>query len=186
MSDVEPRRPSVRDLFVGFFGIGIVGFGGVLPWARRMMVEQRGWLTPADFTDVLALCQILPGPNIVNMAVALGARFQGLVGALAAITGLLLAPFAIIIALGTLYGEYGQWPIVRHAFTGLAAAASGLVIAMAIKIASPLRSLAQIGVALLAFGAIAMGRLPLLPTLAVLAPISILLQHRIMRRQQAS
>ena len=77
-----PEPPTTAALFLGFLSIGIIGFGGVLPWARRMMVEQRRWLTPAEFTDLLGLCQFLPGPNIVNLAVALGSRFRGLPGAI--------------------------------------------------------------------------------------------------------
>ena len=152
-----------------------MGFGGVLPWARRMVVEQRGWLTAAEFTDLLALCQFLPGPNIVNFSVALGSRFQGVRGALSALVGLLAAPCAIVIALGMVYARYGGLPPVRRAFVGLAAAAAGLIVANAVKIAWPLRTrLRPVLVALTAFAALAVLRLPLLPTLLVLAPLSIL------------
>ena len=63
-------RPTVFDLFAGFFVVGICGFGGVLPWARRMIVDQRQWLTPAEFTEMLGLCQFLPGGNIMNVTIA--------------------------------------------------------------------------------------------------------------------
>jgi len=169
--------PSVADLFTGFFGIGIMGFGGVLPWARRMVVEQRGWLPAAEFTDLLALCQFLPGPNIVNMAVALGARFHGMRGSAAAAAGLLAAPMAVVIGLGVLFARFGGNPVVAHAFAGLAASASGLVVAMAIKIAWPMRTHTA-GVAVLGFAAVAALRLPLLPVMAVLAPVSILVCRR--------
>jgi len=76
MSD-GPAMPTVGELFRGLLSIGIIGFGGVLPWARRMVVEQRRWLTPAEFTDLLGLCQFLSGPNIVNFATAVGSRFRG-------------------------------------------------------------------------------------------------------------
>ncbi len=171
--------PGLGSLFGGFFGIGIVGFGGVLPWARRMVVEQRGWLSAADFNDLLALCQFLPGPNIVNMGVAIGSRYRGLAGSLACITGLLAAPMMIVMMLGGVYARYGQQPIVAHAFGGLAAAASGLVLAMAVKIAMPLRGRwLACAVAAVAFIAIAWFRLPLLPTMLTLAPVSVLLHWR--------
>ena len=174
-----PAAPGLIGLFGGFLGIGIVGFGGVLPWARRMVVEQRGWMDAADFNDLLALCQFLPGPNIVNMAVAIGDRYRGAAGSVACLTGLLAAPMAIVIALGGLYDRYGHIPAVAHAFGGLAAAASGLVVSMAIKIATPLRGKRlAIGVATVAFVAIALLRLPLLPTMLVLAPASILLARQ--------
>ncbi len=175
----DTMAPSLWAMFQGFFGIGIVGFGGVLPWARRMMVEQRRWLTAAEFNDMLALCQFLPGPNIVNVSVAVGARFHGVAGSAACLCGLLAAPMAIVIGLGGLYGRYGGVPVVAHGFQGLAAAASGLVIAMAVKIAAPLgRHWMGIALALVAFAAIALLRTPLLPTMLLLAPASVLLCRR--------
>ena len=172
----RPTPPTPGELFRGFLGIGLMGFGGVLPWARRMVVEQRGWLTGAEFTDLLALCQFLPGPNVVNLSVAVGTRFRGLPGALASLAGLLAAPVAVVLALGGLYARYGQVPAVSGAFEGLAAAASGLVLATACRIAWPLRtSPAAVAVALLAFVAVALLRLPLLPTMLALASLGILL-----------
>jgi chromate transporter len=175
----EATPPGIPALFAGFFGIGIVGFGGVLPWARRMIVDDRSWLTAAEFNDMLALCQFLPGPNIVNMAVALGARFRGLAGSLACLLGLLAAPMVIVMMLGGVYERYGHIPVVARGFSGLAAAASGLVVAMAVKIAAPLwRHWAGIAVALVSFSAIAVFRAPLLPTMLVLAPASVALCRR--------
>ncbi len=172
------RDADLRALFGGFFSVGISGFGGTLPWARRMVVERRGWLSPAEFTDLLALCQFLPGPNIINLSVCLGARFRGMAGAAAALAGLLAAPLVIMLALGALYGASGDNALLGRAFGGLAAAASGLVLATALQIAAPLRGrrlgLAVAGVALLAIAGL---RLPLLPTMLVLAPLSIAL-HR--------
>jgi len=171
----EQAAPSCAELTRGFCEIGLLGFGGVLPWARRMAVDQRRWLDGPEFTDLLALCQFLPGPNVVNFSVALGARFRGWRGALAALAGLLAAPVAIVTLLGALYGRYAGLPTVRGAFTGLAAAASGLVVANAAKIAWPIHGrLRPVLVAVTAFAALAVLRLPLLPTLLVLAPLSIL------------
>lgn len=174
--------PTVAELFRGFFGIGIVGFGGVLPWARRMVVEQRGWLTAAEFTDLLALCQFLPGPNICNLSVALGSRFRGVPGAVAALTGLMAAPMAIVMGLTALFLRHQDSELLRSAFAGLAAAASGLVVAMAVKIAAPIRhSWPAMLVAAVTFMAIALLRLPLLPSIAVLAPASVLFLRRFAR-----
>ncbi len=135
----EAPAVSPTALFVGFLGIGLSGFGGVLPWARRMVVERRRWLDAASFNDLLALCQFLPGPNVINLSVALGARFAGWRGAAAAFSGLMLAPMVIVIALGVLYARYGGLPLIQHLFHGLAAGAAGLILAMAAKIAWPLR-----------------------------------------------
>ena len=175
----DAAHPSSRALFLAFFTAGVVAFGGALPMVRRMIVERQRWLTAAEFTDLLALCQFLPGPNAVNLTVAVGARFRGAPGALAALAGLLAAPMAIAIGLGSAYARYGELPLVHRAFAGLAAAAAGLVLAMACKIAWPLRSRpVDMAVAAVAFTAIALVHLPLLPTMLALVPIGIALQHR--------
>src|SRR5271168_4941460 len=109
----EPApAPSLLSLFGNFFIVGILGFGGVLPLARRMIVEQRRWLSPAEFTDLLALCQFLPGANITNLSIALGARWHGAPGAIIAVAGLLAAPVAVVIGLGAVYSRYASDPAV--------------------------------------------------------------------------
>ncbi len=170
--------PSSRTLLLAFFATSLLAFGGALPMARRMIVERRHWLSAAEFTELLALCQFLPGPNIVNLTVALGARFRGVPGALAALTGLLAAPMAIAIGLGAAYARYGALPTVHRAFVGLAAAAAGLILATACKIAWPIRGRPlDVALAAAAFLAIAVIRLPLLPTMLALVPVGILM-HR--------
>lgn len=169
-----PKMPTLRELFAAFFGVGVSGFGGVLPWARRMLVEQRHWLGPDEFTDLLSLCQFLPGPNIVNLAVIVGQRFHGVRGALAAVLGLMAAPFAIVVALGALYTTYGHWPAVEATIRGVSAAAAGLLAAMALKMArTGLARRSAVIVAAGAFGGTALARLPLLAVLAVVAPLSV-------------
>ena len=176
---LEQHRPSAGELFTGFFLLGLTGFGGVLPLSRRMMVEKRRWLTGAEFTDLLGLCQFLPGGNIINMSVAVGLKFRGIHGAFAAILGLIAAPTAVVIALGVIYERYQDAPTVRHLFGGLAASAAGLLVSMAIKIAWPLRrDVISLLIAALGVVAIAFLKLPLLPTLLTLAPLSIVLKSR--------
>jgi chromate transporter len=178
MSDSQ-ARPGLAALFMGFFTIGVCGFGGVLPWARRMVVEQRRWMTAAEFADLVGICQFLPGGNVINLSVAVGARFAGARGAVAAFAGLTASPMAIVIGLGGLYDRYSDLPIVRHGMAGLAATVSALVLATALKIASPLRS-RPIGivVALATFLAVAALRWPLPPVLLAAAPLSMLLAWR--------
>ena len=157
---------------------GITGFGGVLPVARRIIVEDRHWLTGPEFTELLALCQFVPGANACNMSVALGFRFHGLLGSLVAVTGLLAAPVVIVLGLSGLYAKYSHIPEVRHGFVGLAAAAAGLVLGTAFKIAWPLRGVwRSVLVVAVVIVVIAGLRLPLLPAMLVLAPFSIWL-HR--------
>jgi chromate transporter len=166
-------------LFFGFLTVGLCGFGGTLPWARRMVVEQRRWMSPAEFTDMLGLCQFLPGGNILNLTVALGARFHGVMGSAAAFSGLMAAPMTIVIGLGAIYARYGGLPAVHAAFDGLAAAATALVLATALRIAAPLRARPLgIAVAAVTFAGIALLRWPLPVVLAIVAPVSILLAWR--------
>lgn len=174
--------PTVRELFVGFLLLGMMGFGGVLPMARAMLVEQRRWLTGPEFTDLLGLCQFLPGGNVVNMAVAVGMKFRGVTGAVASVVGLIAMPTAIVIGLGTIYDRYQDDPQIRHLFTGLAAAAAGLLLSTALKILWPLRG-QPLGLAIAAIAVlgIAVLKLPLLYVLLALASVSILAAWRVLR-----
>jgi chromate transporter len=178
-SDMERPTPSVGEIFRGFLHLGLIGFGGVLPLAHHMMVEQRRWLTQAEFTDLLGLCQFLPGGNIINMSAAVGMRFRGMPGAVAGISGLIAAPTLIVLALAVVYGSYQDNPYVTHVVGGLAAAAAGLLCAVSVKMLLALRrralSLLVVGVC---FIAIAVLRWPLLPVMLTLAPVSILLHAK--------
>jgi len=192
MSDLakpdEPlHTPTVRELFVGFLSLGFTSFGGALPLARRAIVDQRRWLTAAEFTDLLGLCQFLPGGNVINLSVALGMRFQGWRGALASIIGFIAGPSLVVIGLGVLYERTQDDPHVRHLFVGLAAAAAGLLISMAAKILWPMRrDPASIVVAALGFVAIGILRTPLLPTMLALTPLGIAAAIRAARREERS
>ncbi|WP_420225229.1 chromate transporter [Pigmentiphaga litoralis] len=170
--------PTVMDLFLGFLGLGMIGFGGVLPLAHRLVVEKKRWLNEAEFTDLLGLCQFLPGGNILNLAVAIGMRFHGPRGAMASLFAIIAAPSAVVIALGSIYTRFNG-PHLQHMFAGLAAAAAGLLISTALKIAVPIRRKPiAIVIACLFFIAIAVLRLPLLPTMAVLVPLSLAVTWR--------
>jgi chromate transporter len=174
--------PTLGALFAGFFSIGVSGFGGVLPFARRLLVEQRRWLDEAEFNDVLGMCQILPGPNVVNVSIVVGARFHGLLGAAAAFTGLLLAPLAIVFALAMLHARLGPARGLDRVLENLAAAAAGLTLATGVKMALPYRRDAiAIPVAALAFVAVGLLRLPLLGVALVLGAIGVALRARVAR-----
>jgi chromate transporter len=174
------EAPTTAGLFTGFLVLGLTGFGGVLPLARHMIVEERRWLTATEFSEILSLCQFLPGGNIINLSVAVGLHFRGLSGAVAAFAGLIAAPTAIVVALGVVYARFSHEPHVVHMFAGLAAAAAGLLIAMALKLAVVLRRRPfGIAVAIVIFVAIAGLHLPLVPTMLVAAPASILLMTRV-------
>lgn len=171
-----PLRLTAWQLFGAFFRAGLMGFGGVLPMIRRVMVEERRWQTPAEFTELIALCQFLPGANVANMAVIFGARTRGLAGSAAALGGLLGAPIVIVMILVRLYDRYGSLAAVKHLVTGLSAGAAGLILATAIKIALPLRgSPRAILVAATSFAAFGLLHFPFLPSLGALALVSIAL-----------
>jgi chromate transporter len=175
-----PERLSHAALFAGFFQAGIIGFGGVLPFARRIIVERRRWMSQAEFNDLFSLCQFMPGANIVNFAFAFGARHRGVGGAGAAVAGLLAAPVAIVLVLGVLYGRFGGLAVVRHGLAGLAAAASGLVVATAIKIAWPiLRGVAPVVITVLVFGMVILLHLSLPLTMLLVLPLSVGLAWRV-------
>jgi chromate transporter len=170
------EQPTPAALFQAFFQIALSGFGGTLPFARRTLVERRGWLTADDFTETLSLCQSLPGPNVVNMSIVVGARACGWRGSLAAFAGLVGTPVLIVVALGALYSRFGGLAEVRHALVGLGAAASGLVVATAARMAEPLlRSRPWVAAPFIvtAFLAVAILRFPLPWVLIALAPVSI-------------
>jgi chromate transporter len=124
---------TTKELFIGFSKIGISGFGGVLPWARRTIVEQEKWLTAEEFNAMLGICQIVPGPNIVNLGVCIGSRFAGIPGAFAAVMGLMVGPIAILLMLATLYEHYSYMPIIQGMLRGISAVGVGLIASMGFK-----------------------------------------------------
>ncbi len=172
--DRPARRVTPLDLFLGFGAAGLLGFGTAMPWARWMLVEKRKWLTEEEMINVLALCQFLPGPNVCNVAVCVGARFAGILGALAAITGLMLAPMIIVLGLATLYGHFGHLPAVQAAFRGISAAAAGLVVAMGLRFLYELRDKPRaLAFVALALAAALVFKLPLVWIFLILVPASI-------------
>jgi chromate transporter len=175
-----PPPPTIAELFAAFAAISLSGFGGVLAWARRIMVERRRWFTAEQFNEAFALCAFLPGGNMVNFAVIFGARMRGPLGALAALAGLLGPPMILVIAVGALYAHYGELPELRRMLTGVAAAAAGLMLATVAKMARPLfanrfndRAVIAPLIAVLTFVAIGLLHWPLPLVLLVIVPASI-------------
>jgi len=175
------NTPGLAALFFAFSGIALMGFGGVLPWARRMMVEQKGWMSSDEFAELLSLCQFLPGGNIINLAVVVGQRTNGLLGAIVAVAGLMMSPVVIVLLFGSAYLRYGHLPEVHAALGGVAAAAAGLILSMAAKMARPLfdrGAVVPLGVAVAAFFGVAVFSFSLPAVVLVLAPASIALAWR--------
>ncbi|WP_218578103.1 chromate transporter [Vineibacter terrae] len=161
-------------LFLGFLKIGLLGFGGVAPWARHVIVEERRWLSEKEYAAILGIGQVLPGPNTMNAAVMIGDRFHGAPGAMLALLAMMAMPLVILVVLASLYASFATVPDVRIAVEAAASAAAGLVIGTAVKMAVKLKpTRLALLVGLLAFAAVGLARLPLLPTVIVLALLSV-------------
>ena len=156
--------------------MSLAGFGGVLVWARRGIVEQHRWMTAEEFNETFALCHFLPGPNIVNLSVVFGSRFRGIAGGVAAFAGLLGPPMVIVTILAALYQRFGEIDALRRILAGVSCAAVGLLISVVLRMMMPLiKKRDIIGVVTLAavFTAVGLLRLPLPAVLLVAIPLSI-------------
>ncbi len=168
-----PAALLPSQLFMLFTQTAILGFGGVLPWAYLFLVERRKVLSKLEFSELLAFAQILPGPTICNLAVIVGHRNAGLVGAMTALAGMIAAPLVIVTTLGVAYRHFGDLAPVKHALAGMSAVAAGLVVAMALKMARELPRLwKNVIFAGLMFAGVGLMRWPLLAVIGVLAPLA--------------
>ncbi len=186
MTDNSPSHPHPRspsDLFVSFTLLALQGFGGVLAVVQHELVERKRWMTEEEFVEEWSVAQIMPGPNVVNLSIMIGARYFGLRGAMAAMGGLLTIPVVLVLALAVAYGEYGTHPQVIGALRGMGAVAAGLIIASGLKLLSALKSNplgVPVGVALgvSCFLGIVVLRWPLAYLLLGLGPLGCLLAYR--------
>lgn len=166
VSTDRPRPESVRDLFFSFTWLALQGFGGVLAIVQREMVEKKRWLTSEEFLEDWAVAQVMPGPNVINLALMIGDRHFGLRGAMAALAGMLTVPLFIIIALALLYAHFAGNPQVAGALRGMGAVAGGLIAATGIKLIPQLRKHPLgfgvcLAIVALVFAAIALAKVPL-------------------------
>jgi chromate transporter len=168
--------PSLIALFVAFAKMSLAGFGGVMVWARRGIVDQHRWMTAEEFNETFALCHFLPGPNIVNLSVVFGSRFRGILGGIAAFAGLIGPPIVIVMILAALYARFGEIDALRRILGGVSCAAVGLLISVVFRMMMPLvrrRDLVGLVVMAAVFVAIGLVRLPLPAVLLVAIPLSI-------------
>ncbi len=180
--------PGLIALFLAFAKMSLAGFGGVLVFARRAIVEQHRWMTADEFNETFALCHFLPGPNIVNLSVVFGSRFRGIAGGFAAFAGLVGPPVVVVTVLAALYARFGEVEALRRILSGVSCAAVGLLIAVVFRMMMPLvRKRDWVGLVLLAAVFIAIGvlRLPLPAVLLVAIPISIAITLAMRRRPAA-
>ena len=168
-------RVRLWELFSIFFRIGMFSFGGGLSaWIYREIVELRGWLTEQEFLSGMALSQILPGANVSNLSVYIGQRLRGVSGAVVALLALLTAPFLAVIGLLAVYDRISAIPWAAAAMDGVAAAAIGLLLRMAIRAGRQASTTLSGAVALAAtFIGVGVLRWPLIPVVLCVAPLSV-------------
>jgi chromate transporter len=173
---------SPLQMFIAFSALSLSGFGGVMPFAYRALVERRKWLSGPDFAALVGVAQVLPGPTICNMAVMVGMRKSGRLGGATALLGMVLGPMVIVLLLGILYEHVGSAQPVQAALRGMSAVAAGLIFATAVKMArtvfiaaksTPLRRLVMLLWCGLAFGGVGILRINLAIVVAILAPLAI-------------
>jgi len=176
--DVTPPR-KLSELFLGFLAIGARSFGGVMPWAHRTMVEERRWLTQADFAETIGLCQFLPGPNIGNASIVLGKRWFGVAGSIVAFLGLMALPFIWVLALFIFYSDFSSIAAVRSVVIGVGAAGAGLFMGTAIKLGRPLaKKPAALVLIAACFLCVAIARISLLIVVPVGLAVAVLAARR--------
>jgi chromate transporter len=177
--------PGLGELFVAFAKMSLAGFGGVLVFARRSIVDQHRWMSADEFNEAFALCHFLPGPNIVNLSVVFGSRFRGVAGAMAAFAGLVGPPVVIVATLAVLYARFGEVAVLRHILAGVSCAAVGLLFGVVFRMMMPLirrRDLVGLGILTAVLIAVGVARLPLAAVLLVAIPLSLAITLAMRRR----
>ena len=171
----KQERVPLRSIFRVFFIIGATSFGGGLTgWMHRETVLKRRWLGEEQFLSGLALGQVLPGANIINLSVYTGQKLRGAAGAAAAFFGLIFVPFFAVIGIASIYGTLRELSFAEAAMDGVAAAAIGMILIVAgrgIRHAWPRpEALVALGVTFVAVGLL---HYSLLLVVAVVAPLSV-------------
>ena len=182
-ADDRPQPQSLTDLFVSFTLLALQGFGGVLAIVQREMVEKKRWMTREEFIEDWAVAQIMPGPNVVNLALMIGGRYFGLKGAMAALAGMLTVPLILVLLLALVYAQFASHPGVAGALRGMGAVAAGLIAATGLRLMGALtknalgpRLCTVFGVA--CFVAVALLRWPLVYVLLGLGGVAFVLAFR--------
>jgi chromate transporter len=183
----RPQPSSLSDLFFSFTLLALQGFGGVLAVVQRELVEKKRWMSREEFVEDWAVAQIMPGPNVVNLALMIGDRYFGLRGALTAVAGMLTFPLLVVLALALVYAQFADNPHVAGALRGMGAVAAGLITATGLKLMSalkkhPLGIAACVAFGVATFAGVALVRLPLVYVLFGLGGLACVLTYRKMAR----
>ena len=182
-----PIRPTVRlfQLLGTFVRLGVMTFGGsVQSWVHREVVERLGWIDDKAFLSGLTVAQVLPGANPVNLALYVGLKLRGGVGAAVAVLGMIVPAFCVILCLGYFYRGYGHLAAVHFVLAGLAASGVGATLTMGIKVARRLpRILMTPLIAITVFIVVGVLRWPMVPVVLVAIPTSIALAFLANRKE---
>jgi chromate transporter len=175
-SAARPPRAGLGEMLLVFAALGMASFGGGLPgWMHREVVAKRRWMSEEAFLAGIALGQVLPGPNSVNLALYIGQQLRGVPGAAVAGLGILGPPFVAILLLATLYARYGAAAGLSAVLGGVAAAGLANSCTVGLRTARRMRRLGPWAVAVATFLAVGVLRLPMIPVVLALAPLSIAL-----------
>lgn len=180
----EIRQPqSKTELFIAFTLMALQGVGGVLVIVQHELVNRRKWLTQAQFVEEWSVAQVMPGPNVVNLCLMLGGKYFGLAGALAAVSGLIMAPMLLVLTLAILFGGVSESAVAQGALKGMGAVSGGLIIATGLKLSktmpqNPLGLWLAITFALITFAAVGIFRISLIWVLLGLGLLACLLTYR--------
>ncbi len=185
------RQPATPlELFWVTSKLALRGFGGVLPWAHRVYVEEQQWLDEKEFSELISLAQVLPGPNVVNLSIAMGDRYFGLRGVVASMGGMMCFPLMTITLLSLLYSYAGQSRWFRAALDGMAPVAAGLIIAMSVKLAitlfkqqSPVASVGWVSLAATVLAALLIFKATIAMVVLVVAPLGWMVAFFLIKRQ---
>lgn len=172
--------PSLLALFIVCLRIGLFSFGGGLSgWLHQEFVRRHGWIDEEDFASSLAIAQMLPGANVVNLVICMGDQLRGAAGAAVGVFGFILGPFLAVIALYTVFERLPDVAALEAASRGVAFAAIGLLVVVCLRGVQRAMRFPP-GLAVIAVTAICVGllRWPLFPVVLVVAPVSVALAWR--------
>jgi chromate transporter len=185
-----PRTVDLMRLFLLFSQLGLSSFGGsVSAWMHRVFVERRRLIGETEFIAALALARIMPGATVVNLAVVVGRRLRGAAGAATAVLGLLLGPCLAVVGFAILYARFAATTGLHTVLEGAAAASVGLMIAMGVSTGRHVvgigtksgrrlaRSVGAAAVVAATFVLVGVLRLPMVPTVLCVAPLSIVFAY---------
>jgi chromate transporter len=175
---------SLGELFTTFTWLALQSFGSVLAASQRMLCEQKRWLSSQQYVEVLAMAQVLPGPNACNLALIIGERYYGWRGAFVALAGILAVPLVLVLGLTILYAQFALEPAVAGALRGMSAVAAGLIIGTGLSLAHTLRDNAMRTPACVltgaaTFAAVALLHWPVWISLGIAALASVFAWHRV-------